>query len=379
MKICVFSGSRSEYGLLKKLIILLNQNKSFRSNLIISGSHLSKKYGSTYKEILNDGLKIKKKIKARINNSSSWDVCNSFSIINKKINDYFEKNKFDLLIVLGDRYETLAVVIAAYIHRVRVCHIHGGEKTLDSLDDNFRHSITKLSNYHFVSHKDNKKRLIQLGENKDTIFVVGSLGANSIRNFSFYRKEKIEKLLKINFSKKTVIINYYPEISNIKKYKKSLDNIFQIVKYFKDMQFIFTLPSHDKNNDFFINKIINFNKLHKNCFIFKSLGQTKYYSLLKYSNLMIGNSSSGIFEMPSFKKYTLNIGDRQKGRIFSKSVIQISSEIDVLKKNIKKYINKKSKTKNSYFKKNTYELIVKQLKVIKQKKTNTNIKEFIDL
>ena len=192
MKICVFSGSRSEYGLLKKLIILLNQNKSFRSNLIISGSHLSKKYGSTYKEILNDGLKIKKKIKARINNSSSWDVCNSFSIINKKINDYFKKNKFDLLIVLGDRYETLAVVIAAYIHGIRVCHIHGGEKTLDSLDDNFRHSISKLSNYHFVSHKDNKKRLIQLGENKDTIFEVGSLGANNIRNFSFYRKEKIE-------------------------------------------------------------------------------------------------------------------------------------------------------------------------------------------
>ena len=134
---------------------------------------------------MNDGIKIDTKIKVDLKKSSSWDVGNSFSLINKKVNDYFKKNNFDLLLVLGDRYETLAAAIAAYINGIKICHIHGGEKTFDSLDDNFRHSISKLSHYHLVSHKENKNRLIQLGEIKKNIFVVGGLGANNIKNFFF--------------------------------------------------------------------------------------------------------------------------------------------------------------------------------------------------
>ena len=202
MKICIFSGSRSEYGLLKKLIFLLKKDNFFNYKLIISGSHLSKKYGDTINEILNDRIKIDAKIKVNLKKSSSWDVGNSFSLINKKVNDYFKKNNFDLLLVLGDRYETLAVVIAAYISGIKICHIHGGEKTLDSLDDNFRHSISKFSHYHFVSHEKNKKRLIQLGEIKNNIFVVGGLGANNIKNFSFFDKIEIENMLKLDLKKK---------------------------------------------------------------------------------------------------------------------------------------------------------------------------------
>jgi GDP/UDP-N,N'-diacetylbacillosamine 2-epimerase (hydrolysing) len=378
MKICIFSGSRSEYGLLKKLIFLLKKDNFFNYKLIISGSHLSKKYGDTINEILNDRIKIDAKIKVNLKKSSSWDVGNSFSLINKKVNDYFKKNNFDLLLVLGDRYETLAVVIAAYISGIKICHIHGGEKTLDSLDDNFRHSISKFSHYHFVSHEKNKKRLIQLGEIKNNIFVVGGLGANNIKNFSFFDKIEIENMLKLDLKKKIILVNYYPEISNKKKTQKKLDNILKVAKYFKNFLFVFTLPSHDKGNDFFIKKIFKFKKTNKNLLVFKSLGQKKYYSLMKYSNLMIGNSSSGILEMPSFSKFTLNIGDRQRGRLFSKSVIQTSSNVNIIKKNIIKYIDKKSKTKNIYFKKNTYETIVKNLKIIRKKKDN-NLKEFIDL
>lgn len=378
MKICIFSGSRSEYGLLKRLIFLLKKDKSFNHKVIISGSHLSKKYGYTIKEILNDGIKIDTKIKVDLKKSSSWDVGNSFSLINKKVNDYFKKNNFDLLLVLGDRYETLAAAIAAYINGIKICHIHGGEKTFDSLDDNFRHSISKLSHYHLVSHKENKNRLIQLGEIKKNIFVVGGLGANNIKNFSFYNKKKIQNILKLNFKKKIILVNYYPEISNKNKTQRRLNNIFKAIKYFGNFIFVFTLPSHDKDNDFLIKKILKLKKTTKNLFVFKSLGQKKYYSLMKYSSLMIGNSSSGILEMPSFNKFTLNIGDRQKGRLFSKSVIQTSSNTDIIKKNIIKYIEKKTNTKNIYFKENTYEMIIKILKMIKKQKNN-NLKEFIDL
>ena len=189
MRICVFTGSRSEYSLLKKLIILLNKDPFFQCKLVVSGSHLSNLYGLSYKEILEDGIKIFSKQKINIKDSSPWSVCNAFALVNQKLNIFFQKNKFDLLIVLGDRYETLAASIAAYINRIKICHIHGGEKTLDSLDDNFRHAISKFSNYHFVSHELNKKRLMQLGENKKNIYVVGGLGANVIRNFQFYTKK----------------------------------------------------------------------------------------------------------------------------------------------------------------------------------------------
>ena len=378
MRICIFTGSRSEYSLLKKLIILLNKDPFFQCKLVVSGSHLSNLYGLSYKEILDDGIKIFSKQKVNLKDSSPWSVCNAFALVNQKLNIFFQKNKFDLLIVLGDRYEALAVSIAAYINRIKICHIHGGEKTLDSLDDNFRHAISKFSNYHFVSHKLNKKRLIQLGENKENIHVVGGLGANIIKNFQFHTKNFLEKELKLTFHKKTILVNFYPEISNNFDTKKNLKFILNTINFFPKFQFVFTLPSHDRDVDFFEKKISNLCKKRKNCFVFKNLGQRKYLSLMKYSDLVIGNSSSGILEAPSFSRFSLNIGNRQSGRIFSKSVIQTSAKTEELKKKIKKYINKKSNFKNEYYRNNTYDLMVQKLKKIK-KNLNKNFKEFVDI
>ena len=379
MRVCVFTASRSEYGLLKKLIFLLQKDKYFRCKLLTTGSHLLKKYGYSINEIYEDNLKIDKIEKIYLGKNSSYGVCNSFSKINSKINNYFNKNKFDLLILLGDRYETFAAAIASYINRIPICHIHGGEKTVDSLDDNFRHSISKLSNYHFVSHHQNKRRLIQLGENKKNIFIVGGIGANLIKSFPILKKDDLLKILKLEPRKKIVIINYYPEVSDLVLTMKRLKNIFITIKYFRDVQFIFTLPSHDRNNDKINSKIISFVKKNKNSYFFKNLGQIKYYSLLKYSNLMIGNSSSGILEMPSFKKYTINIGNRQKGRIFSKSVIQSSPNASNLKKLVNKYASLTPKTGNIYYKKKTFEKLIKILKKIKKKNKNNSIKEFLDI
>ena len=363
MKICLFSGSRSEYGLLKKLIILLNNDKYFKTDLIISGSHLSKKYGFSVKEIQEDKIRIKKKFYINLGLSSKWNVCKNFSIINSKVNNFFKNVKYDVLILLGDRYETLSVAIAAYINRIPIVHMHGGEKTIDSLDDNYRHAISKFSYYHFVSHILNKKRLIQLGEDSKSIKVVGGLGANSISQLKLISKKKLESLMNIHLQDRIIVINFYPEVSDIKRSIKTLQNIFKVISDIKNIQCIFTIPSHDIGNDRFEKLIVDFTSKNKDYLFYKNLGQTKFLSLLNLSSLLIGNSSSGVLEMPSFGKYSINIGDRQKGRIFSKTVIQCSSEIKELKKKIKLYLKKKSvNNKNVYYKKNTYKKIVETLK-----------------
>ena len=169
-----------------------------------------------------------------------------------------KKKNFDLFLVLGDRYEVLAGVIAAYINRVPIAHIHGGEKTIDSLDDSYRHSISKFSNLHFVSHQKFKKRLIQLGETKKSIFNVGGLGADSINNFNFLKKQEIEKKLKIHFKKNILLVNFYPEISNLKKSIIKLKKILNQLKKIDNSSIIFTLPSHDIGNDDFQKIIKNF-------------------------------------------------------------------------------------------------------------------------
>tara|TARA_B110000027_G_scaffold21149_1_gene22505 strand:- start:563 stop:1714 length:1152 start_codon:yes stop_codon:yes gene_type:complete len=381
MKVCVFSGSRSEYGLLKNLLRIFNKDKFFKTDFIVSGSHLSKKHGLSVQEIINDKIKIKKKFFLNLKSSTSWDICHNFSNINSKINNFFKDHKYDVLVLLGDRYESLAVAIAAYINRVPIAHIHGGEKTNDSLDDNYRHAISKFSNFHFVSHGINKKRLIQLGEEPKTIKIVGGLGANIISQIKLINKKKLETKLDTKFKYKIIIVNFYPEVSSIKKSINTLKNIFSVLSEIEKIHCIFTLPSHDIGNNKFENLIKSFIKSNKDYFFYKNLGQTKFLSLLKISTILIGNSSSGVLEMPSFGKYSINIGDRQKGRVFSSTVIQCSSNKDEIKKKINKYLKKKAtkvKNENIYYKKNSYENIIKTLKKKNIFKKN-EIKKFRDI
>lgn len=377
MKICIFTASRSEYGLLKGLIKKIHLIKNAKLSLVVSGSHLSTKYGLSINEIKKDKFKINKKIYINLEKDSNWDVANAFAETSKKINKYFKSKKFDLVILLGDRYEALSVAISSYINRFPIAHIHGGEKTFNSLDDNFRHSISKLSTFHFVSHISNKKRLIQLGEDKKKIFVVGGLGSNQIHDIKLYNKKKLEKELGINLGSKTVIINIYNEIYNTNRVTNALLNLFKIIKKHNQIMFIFTLPSHDVNSNLLKRKILSFKKNTSNCKVFANLGIKKYYSLLKYSSLVIGNSSSGILEVPSFGIYTINIGTRQRGRIFSKSIV-LSNYNDIgLERKILKYIKIKHKFKNPYYKKDTYEKIVNIIKSVAKKPLL--YKEFIDL
>ncbi len=300
MRICIFSGSRSEYGLLKKIIQDLKKDNFFKVDFIVSGSHLEKNFGYSIDQVLQDKIKVKKKIKINIKNDKSWHIANAFSEITKKTNNFFVKKKYDLIILLGDRYETFATAISAYINRIPILHIHGGEKTFNSLDDNYRHSISKLSNVHLVSHKLYKKRLIQLGENKKNIYVVGGLGANIIKDTKILKKNRLAKYIDLDLNKPTIVVNLYNEIFNQKGTLKALNNIFSAIKKLKKINFIFTLPSHEINSKLLNNRITKMSNKHINCKVYKNLGNTKYYSLLKFSNLIIGNSSSGILEASEF-------------------------------------------------------------------------------
>lgn len=379
MKICLFSGSRSEYGINNKLLKLLVKNKKYKLLFLVSGLSKHKNFGLTLKNIeFDDSFKVSKNISLNTKTTTTNQVVSNFSKVLNQSSNFFRNKDIKLLIVIGDRYETLAAALAAYINRIPIAHIHGGEKTFNSLDDNFRHSISKFSNIHFVSHKDYRKRLIQIGEEKKNIHLVGGLGAEIIDDFKFIEKKELEKLLNIKISNHTILVNFYPEIDNLRFSLNNLKKILSALKNFKKYTIIFTLPTHEVGKNIFTNKIKLFAKKRKNCHVFYNLGQKKFLSVLKYSHIILGNSSSGILEMPSLGNYTINVGNRQKGRVLSKSIYSCSANkvkiVYLLNKLLKM---KKHKFKNIYFKKNTSKKIINILKKYKYEELK-KIKDFKD-
>jgi GDP/UDP-N,N'-diacetylbacillosamine 2-epimerase (hydrolysing) len=321
MKICVITSTRADFGILKKLILKLKANKLFNVKIIASGTHFNKKFGLTYKEIEKNKIKINNKIIFNYNSDNENSISKIFSKTVFETTKIIKKNNPNLIIVLGDRYEILASVISANICRIPVAHIHGGEVTSGVLDDSFRHAITKLSHIHFVANNIYKKRVIQLGENPKNIYVVGGLGVDNIFDFLPIKKNILEKKLKIKFNKKNYIVNFHPETLKKSANKRYIKIILNAIEKIKFTNFIFTMPGFDIENQHIINEIKKFIKINKNTFFIKSLGQLNYYSVLNYVDGMIGNSSSGILEMPYFKKGTINLGMRQDGRLKSKTVI----------------------------------------------------------
>lgn len=382
MKVCIATGSRSEYYLLKNLIIELYKDSFFEIKLLVTGAHISKNFGNTIKDIKKDNIKINKIIKLPIMKGTPNNIAKSFGVGVEKTSLFLRKLNPDLLIVLGDRYEIFATVIAAYINRIPIAHIHGGEKTEGSMDEGFRHSITKLSNYHFVSNYENFKRVKQLGENEENIFNVGSLGVESIKKTKFLKKEKLEEILKIKFKEKIVLVNYHSDTLTKSIKKSNFKSLLIALKKLKNYTVIFTMPSADVGYIDIVNQIQIFVKENKNSYFIKSLGHKLFFSLCQYIDFMIGNSSSGIIEFPSFKKPTINLGLRQKGRLKPVSVIDANyNYLHILKKikiatstNFKKKIYK---IKNPYDGGFTSKKILKNLKKIK--KNNIILKKFNDI
>ena len=382
-KICIVTSSRADFGLLKGLIIKMKRESEFIIKVIAAGNHFSKKYGYTYYEIKKNKIKIDKKIKNYFSSDNALSISKIFS------KSLFESTKIlkridpDLLLVLGDRYEILASVIAANLLRIPVGHIHGGEVTSGALDDVFRHSITKMSHIHFCANKIYKNRIIQLGENPRNVHIVGGLGVESILETKVQTKEDLEKKFKLKFLKNNLLVCFHPETINKKSTKYQIKVILSALKKIKNKCLIFTSPGPDSENFFISQEIKKFVKKNANTYFFKSLGQLNYFSFLRHVDGVVGNSSSGILEVPYFNIGTINVGSRQTGRLMSKSIINTNFKKDKIIYSINKILSKKfkdklKKMKKDYFYGNggTSDKIIKILK--KKNLNNIFVKHFYD-
>jgi GDP/UDP-N,N'-diacetylbacillosamine 2-epimerase (hydrolysing) len=381
LKILIITSTRADFGLLKNLIVQIRKLKYFKSKLLVTGSHLSKRFGYTVNDIKNNNIFINKKIKLKNMSNQSTDLINDTSKLSIKLSRYLKKENPNLVLILGDRFEILNCALVAYLNRISIAHIQGGEVTMGSLDDSLRHCISKLSSFHFVAHTKYKKRLIQLGEKSDTIFVVGGLGAENIKKNKLLSKKIIEKKFKFKFKEKNIIVNIQPVTNNAIETKKIMDETLKALSIFKDCLIIFTYPGVDLENGLIIKKIKKFVRDNDNSLLIKSFGDTYYYSFLNNVDFMIGNSSSGILEMPSFNKYTINIGTRQLGRLQAKSISNIKPNKEKIISKIKNiYLIKKIKKtifQNPYYKYNTTSNIISILKKLKLQ--NIKNKKFIDI
>ncbi len=380
--ICIITGSRADYDLLKPIIKGLSKIKKFNVKTIITGSHFIK-FHTSINIIKKDRIKIFREIKVPYKNDSNSTILKSISLGIEKFDKIFKNNKFDLLIILGDRYEIFSAAISASFYRIPIAHLSGGEVTEGAIDESLRHSITKFSTFHFVSNQAYLKRIKQLGENPKNIFYVGSTTVENVNKEKLYSRKDLEKKLNFDFKQENYLITFHP-VTFQEDY--GLRDFKTILSYFekrKNIGIIFTIPNSDTKN-FFISKMIKkFIKKNKNSKYYGSLGRIKYFSVIKNVDAVIGNSSSGLSEVPSLKKPTINIGTRQKGRLRSKSVIDIKKVTSKnFKDSLKKIKNKKflrlvNSSRNPYYKSNTTKNILKIIRNLNLKKVNQ--KKFFDI
>jgi len=381
-KICVFTGTRAEYGLLKPLMEEIKNDPDLELKIIASGMHLSPEFGLTYKEIEKDGFEINEKVEMLLSSDTPVGVAKSIGLGVIGFTGALVRLKPDITIVLGDRFEAIAFGIASYVLKIPIIHLQGGETTFGAFDEGFRHSLTKLSYIHFVSTEEYRKRVIQLGEHPDRVFNVGALGIDNIKKMKLLSKKETEKKLDIKFNKRNFLITFHPvTLDNIPS-EIQFKELLKVLDEFEDSLLIFTKSNADTDGRK-INKLIDeyVNANPNKAVAFTSLGQLLYLSVMQFVDAVVGNSSSGIIEALSFKIGTINIGDRQKGRIKAESVIDCKAEYQSIKDAFEKLFSAEFQKKLPYVK-NPYgdgksaERIKKILKEI----SITNIKkEFFNI
>jgi GDP/UDP-N,N'-diacetylbacillosamine 2-epimerase (hydrolysing) len=320
-KICVVTGSRADYGLLRWLMQEIKGDPDLELQVLATGMHLSETFGLTYKEIESDGFKINEKITVLNGDDSGLSLAKSVSLGVSGCAEAFERLKPDLIIVLGDRFEIFAATTAALVSTIPVAHLHGGEVTVGAFDESLRHSITKMSHIHFVAAEEYKNRVLQLGENPELVFNVGGLGVDAISKVNLLTKEEFENKQGVSFSKRNLLITFHPVTLEDGSAEKQMNELLSALSELNETTLIFTLPNADTGGLVIISEIEKFVEGHSNAYSFKSLGQADYLSCINLVDGVIGNSSSGLTEVPSFRKGTINIGDRQKGRLLATSVI----------------------------------------------------------
>jgi len=320
-KICVVTGSRAEYGLFYPILIKIQESNKLKLQLISTSSHHSTEYGLTYKQIENDGFNIDDKIENLFLTEARSSMVKSTGIATSLLSDSFDRLQPDIVLLLGDRYETHAAATAAMLMNIPIAHIHGGEITEGAVDEQIRHSITKMSYLHFCATETYRKRVIQMGEDPARVFNTGAPGIDNIINLKLLTKSKLEKELNWKLTSKSALFTYHPVTLQESDIEIDLEAILSVLATFS-FNILFTYANADSGGRIINQKIEEFCKIQPSKYkVVKSLGQVKYLSAMKYVNLLIGNTSSGIIEAASFKKPVINIGDRQKGRLRGKNVI----------------------------------------------------------
>jgi UDP-hydrolysing UDP-N-acetyl-D-glucosamine 2-epimerase len=332
-RICIFTGTRAEYGLLKPLMDEIKSDPDLELQIIASCMHLSPEFGLTYQEIEKDGFNIDEKVEMLLSSDTPSGIVKSMGLGMIGYTDALNRLKPNITVVLGDRFEALAFAIASFVNRIPIAHLYGGEITEGAIDDAFRHSITKLSYLHFTSTEEYRKRVIQLGEEPERVFNVGALGIDNIKKMKLLNKDEIENKLGIKFKSRNLLITYHPVTLKKDESEKEFRALLNVLREMEDTLFIFTKPNADTEGRKIIKLIEEFVKENKHKAIaFTSLGQLNYLSIMQYVDAVVGNSSSGIIEAPSLKVPTINIGDRQKGRIKAKSIIDCKGTEEDIKK-----------------------------------------------
>lgn len=326
-KICIVTGTRAEYGLLKPVIDKVNHSDTMELQLVVTGMHLSPEFGLTYREIEEDGYPIAAKIEMLLSSDTSAGVTKSMGVALLGFADYFEGRRPDIVVILGDRYEALTAATAAMMARIPIAHIHGGETTEGAVDEAIRHSITKMSHLHFTATEAYRNRVIQLGEQPQNVYHVGALGVENVKAVSLLDRKSLEDAMQFTFSPPTMMVTYHPVTLENETAAEQFGNLLHVIERHKELQVIFTKANADPDGRI-VNQMIDdyVEKNRDRCEVYTSLGQLRYLSALQFCDLVMGNSSSGIIEVPSFGIPTVDIGDRQKGRVSADSVIHCGNE-----------------------------------------------------
>ena len=320
-KICVITGTRAKYGRMCWVMQGIKDDPELSLQVIATGMHLSPEFGLTYREIEKDGFQIDRKVEMLTSSDTPVGIAKSMGLGLIGFADALNELRPDLIVVLGDRFEIFAAVAAALVARIPVAHLHGGEATEGAFDEALRHSITKMSHLHFVAAKEYRQRVIQLGEQPERVFLVGGLGVDNIKRMNLLDRAELEASLDFKLGQKNLLITFHPVTLENSTAADQMDELFAALAELKDTKLIFTMPNADTDGRALIKMVEQFVAQHPNAHAYASLGQLRYLSCIAQVDGVVGNSSSGLTEVPSFKKGTINIGDRQRGRLHAESVI----------------------------------------------------------
>mgnify|MGYP005854592531 CR=1 FL=1 len=367
-KICIVTGTRAEFGLMYWIMKLLQEDKNVDLQLIVTGMHLSPEFGLTYQDIEKAGFKIDKKIEMLLSSDSEIGISKSMGLGQISFSEAYQDLSPDVIILLGDRFEIFSAASAAMVSKLPIAHLHGGETTQGLIDEPIRHSITKMAQLHFTGTEVYRKRVIQMGEDPSRVFNVGSPGLDNIFKLDLLDRKDFEKSIDFKLNKKNILITFHPVTLENNTAEKQFEELISAVSELKDTNLIFTKPNSDTNGRIIIQMIDEFvmKNPEKSC-AFKSLGQIRYLSALQHVDVVLGNSSSGLAEAPSFKVATIDIGDRQKGRIKAESVISCDPKKESILNSInwaltKEFQDKLEHVKNPYGEGGASEKIVRIIK-----------------